>query len=298
MKPVLLIHGGAGSAIPRSRSERIRGHLRRICDEAYAHLASQSAVEMVVQTVARLEDHPLFNAGTGSVLQRDGVARMSASVMDGSRHRFAGVLNIERVRHPVHVAQLLLEEDDRVLSGAGATRFARQHGLPVWDPVTPARRRQWLRRQPAFRATGYRRGRGAGRRDQDRYDTVSAVALDGIGRLAAATSTGGKGFERIGRVSDSGLPPGNFADARVAVACTGLGEEILEEGLAVRLAQRVHDGLTLARAFALTFRELRERHRRVAAIGVDDQGRWAWAATVPALFAVGRIAARCRVESF
>lgn len=280
VRPVLVIHGGAGRRIARGRLARLRRHLRAICDETYDSLESHSALEAVVWAVERLEDDPLFNAGTGSVLQQDGRARMSGSVMDGARARFGGVLNIERVRHPVRVARALLGSPDRVLAGADATRFARSAGFPSWNPATPARLRAWRRWHERW-AQG----------------TVGAVALDARGRLAAATSTGGKPFARAGRVSDSGLPLGNYADGRVAIACTGLGEDIIEEGLAVRIAQRVADGLTLRRAMALTLRELRSHRRLAGAIGLDRRGRVAFAATLDILLAVARMGRR-RVESF
>lgn len=279
--PVLVIHGGAGGQWSNRRRQTLRRLLRHICDETSEILATSSAVEAVAYAVRRFEDHPAFNAGTGSVLQRDGAARMSASIMDGAHVRFAAVLNIERVRNPVLVAKLLLAEPDRVLAGAGAMRFARSHGIAPWNPVTSARLRQWRTR----------------RREAIPRETVGAVALDRDGRLAAATSTGGKGFERVGRVSDSGLPVGNYANHQVAISCTGLGEEIIDEGLAVRLAQHVADGASLRRAFACVFRELRARVRRVGAIGVDRQGQVVWQTTLPVLFAAARCGRRL-VESF
>ena len=254
----------------------MRRSLRAVCEDAYAYLETRSAVDGVRFAVRRLEDDPLFNAGTGSVLQRDGKARMSASIMDGALRRFSAVLNIEGVRHPVDVASALQGEEDRVLAGSGAVRFAREQGIAPWNSVTPVRLHQWQRRV----------------RDRSAQGTVGAIALDVDGRLAAATSTGGKGFERVGRVSDSGLPVGNYADDQVAVSCTGLGEEIVDEALAVRIAQRVADGRSLAQALALTFRELRARERRVGAIGLDRRGRWAASTTLPVLFAVTRTPAR------
>jgi len=271
--PVLVLHGGAaGRRLPRATSERIRRSLRAICREAYSFLQSRSAVETVVFAVQRLEDDPLFNAGTGSSLQRDGVIRMSAAIMDGARHRFAGVLNIERIRYPILAAKALLSEPDRLLAGRGATQFARAQGFAVWNPVTPARLKQWKQKsqQPPTRGT------------------VGAVALDGAGRLAAATSTGGKGFEMAGRVSDSGLPVGNFANHRVGISCTGLGEDIVDEGLAVRIAQGVNDGASLPRAFSLIFADLKRQRRHAGGIGLDWHGRVAWATTTPMLFAVAQ----------
>lgn len=284
LRPVLIIHGGAGNLPPRARIGQIRQRLRAISERAFEHLQRHPALEAAVFAVQRLEDDPLFNAGTGSALQQDKIARMSASVMDGSRLRFGAVLNIERVRNPILVARALLEERDRILAGPDAIRFARARGMPSWNPVTPARLQQWRTR---------RRGH---------HGTVGAVALDAEGRLAAATSTGGKGFETPGRVSDSGLPVGNYANADVAISCTGMGEDIVDEALAVRIAQRVSDGASLKRAFALTFRELLKRRRRAGAIGLDRYGRFAWATTTPVLFAVARThrgdTQRCETRAF
>lgn len=266
--PALVIHGGTGSMPDRRRIAAYCRSLRAIGRDAYRHLQRHSALETVVYAVSLLEDDPLFNAGTGSMLQRDGVARMSASVMDGSAARFAAVLNIDRVRHPVAVASDLLGRPDRILAGSPATEFARQLGHGDWDPITPERRRQWEVRL------------------EGSHGTVGAVALDAEGRLAAATSTGGRGFEQPGRVSDSGLPAGNYATSDLAVSCTGVGEDIIEEGLATRLAQRVADGQPPARAVSATAKELKARARRCGLIALDRRGRWYWTTTQPMLFAV------------
>ena len=279
--PTLVIHGGTGSKPERTRLARIRASLRAIGAAAAEFLRSHSALETVVYAVRLLEDDPEFNAGTGSALQQDGRARMTASVMDGPRRRFAAVLNIERVRHPVDVASALLEEEDRILAGIGALRFARSRGMRSWDPITPIRRRDWQRRL----------------RDHVSPGTVGAIALDRTGALAAATSTGGKGFERVDRVSDSGLPAGTYATPDAAIACTGIGEDIVDEALAARLAQGVADGATLVSAFARTFPGLRRRRRRLGAIGLDRRGRLAWATTLPVLFELAHTPAGRR-ESF
>jgi L-asparaginase len=278
-RTALVVHGGAGARAPARRSSTIRRHLQRVCGAAFQRLQEHPALDTVLWAVARLEEDPLFNAGTGSVLQRDGRARLSASVMDGSRRRFAGVLNIEAVRHPVLVAATLLDEPDRILAGREATRWARALGVAPWSPVTPSRRRQW---QAQRRLT---------------QGTVGAVALDAQGRLAAATSSGGKSFAWPGRVSDSGTPAGNYADERVALSCTGLGEDILEEGIAVRLAQQVESGMSLRGAMRALCVQLSRRVRRMAVIGIDRGGRWAWASTLPVLYGVGRAGHR-RLETF
>lgn len=128
-KPVLVLHGGTGSRPDGKRLARIRRGLRAICKEAYEYLQDHTALDSVIYAVRLLEDDPVFNASTGSYLQRDGKVRMSASVMDGDRLRFSAVLNIERVKNPVLVAQTLLEGSDRIVAGSHATSMARRLGF-------------------------------------------------------------------------------------------------------------------------------------------------------------------------
>jgi L-asparaginase len=115
--------------------------------------------------------------------------------------------------------------------------------------------------------------------------TIGVVALDDQGRLAAGTSTGGKGFERIGRVSDSAMPAGNYATAHAAVSCTGIGEDIIDECLAARIVVRVTDGMSLKEAMQRSFAEADERKRDFAAIALDATGAISWGKTSQVLLA-------------
>jgi L-asparaginase len=230
--PVLLIHGGASGRLLRGRKRaEVSASLTRILNSAYPLLLEgASAVEAVTAAVAELENDTLYNAGRGSKLQSDGRIRMSASIMDGHRRRFAGCVNVESLKNPVYLARALLKRPDRVLSGRGAARFARQLGLPFSNPYTPEQRHRYELR---------RRGKTG---------TVGAVALDRDGRLAAATSTGGKGFEYPFRVSDSPTSAGNFANAVCAVSATGTGEQIVEFAAASTVCAWVEAGLPLRSA--------------------------------------------------
>lgn len=265
MEPTLIIHAGAGLRVSLARQTALRKKIRRILNNAYEKLCQESALQAVIEAVVLLEKDPAFNAGIGSMLQKDGKARLSASVMDGVRMRFAGVLNLEGIASPVLVAQSLLEEESRVLAGKQALNYARRLGFKVCETRTSGAIRRWKKRQ----AQG--------------SDTVGACALDRFGRLASATSTGGRGFETPGRVSDSSMPIANYATGRAAVSATGVGEEIMEEGLAVRIVTRVEDGMSLRSAFAKTFAELRQRNRKMGAIGLDRSGQWFQATTTEML---------------
>jgi L-asparaginase len=73
----------------------------------------------------------------------DGKIRMSASLMDGESQKMSGVINIEEVKNPIQVAQVLMQVDDRVLGGSGATNFARKHGFEPFSTEIPQRRAEY-----------------------------------------------------------------------------------------------------------------------------------------------------------
>ena len=242
MDPVLVLHGGAGRLASGGRTDEARAALRRILEESWPALREGcSALQAVVDAVVRLEADPLFNAGTGSKLQVDGVARLSAAVMDGARECFGGVVNLEGLAHPVRLARALLEEDSRVLAGAGALARARELGLAEKD----------VRTERAIAA--WERGLAG------RTGTVGAVALDASGRLAAATSTGGRGLERVGRVSDTPTIAANLATPLAAVSLTGVGEDIVDGALGARVVLGVEAGGSLAAVSAAVLDKMREK---------------------------------------
>ncbi|MGB3135996.1 MAG: isoaspartyl peptidase/L-asparaginase, partial [Nodosilinea sp.] len=120
---------------------------------------------------------------------------------------------------------------------------------------------------------------------ESRRGTIGVVVLDGEGHLAAGTSTGGKGLERLGRVSDSATPAGNYANSVAAVSCTGIGEDILDECLAARIVVRVTDGMAIAAALEKTFAEATANERDFGAIALSHQGEIAWGKTSEVLIA-------------
>ncbi len=261
--PTLIIHGGAGSKIPNTlRRKTLHQKLAGILEPAYSVLLRKGALEAVIHAVKLLEDDPEFNAGKGSGLQEDGVARLTASVMDGREERFSAVLDLENIANPVLVAQKLLKEKYRVLAGAGAQKFAVVNGFKLEDVRTKAAITQWKKRS---------------------MDTVGACALDRNGRLASATSTGGLSMAYPHRVSDSGMPIANYANSLVALSATGIGEEIIEEGVALKIATRVIDGFSLREAFSKTFKEIARHKRNMGVIGVDQTGRIEAKTTTPVL---------------
>ena len=290
VQPKLIIHGGAGSSLKgKGGVEVVRRSLYKVVEEVYSLLLSgASATDAVVRGCQLLEDDPRFNAGTGSVLQSDGQIRMSASLMDGSRERFSGVINVSRVQHPIELAQTLQNSADRVLSDYGAAELLRELQIPSYDALIEIRLQEWIQeRQGNFvkKMAGVVAEQEMVESSNDGRGTIGVVALDNQGRLCAGTSTGGKGFERIGRVSDSAMPAGNYATAHAAVSCTGIGEDIIDECLAARIVVRVTDGLSLQEAMKRSFAEAHQHKRDLGAIALDATGAIAWGKTSEVLLA-------------
>ncbi|MGC9502486.1 isoaspartyl peptidase/L-asparaginase [Baaleninema sp.] len=278
VQPKLIVHGGAGSSLQgKGGIDAVRQALYQIVDEVYGLLRDgKSATDAVVRGCQLLEDNPRFNAGTGSVLQSDGQIRMSASLMEGISQRFSGVINVSRVKNPIDMAKFLQGERDRTLSDMGAAELARELHLPIFDPTTDKRLKEWLQdRKDNFQ----RSMANVIAEDEAGRGTIGVVALDSQGRIAAGTSTGGKGFERIGRVSDSAMPAGNYANRFAGVSCTGIGEDIVDECLAARIVVRVTDGMSLQEAMVRSFEEATENQRDLGAIALDAQGNIAWGKT-------------------
>ncbi len=288
MQPKLIIHGGAGSSLKsKSGVETIRKSLYQVVGPVYQLLLSgASAQTAVIHGCQMLEDDPRFNAGTGSVLQSDGQIRMSAALMDGSTQKFSGVINVSRLQHPINLAAALQRSDDRVLSDYGGAELMRELQVPIYNPLVQIRLQEWLQE----RDENFTKESAGVVAEQELihepgHGTIGVVALDSEGCLAAGTSTGGKGFERIGRVSDSAMPAGNYATSKAAVSCTGIGEDIIDECLAARIVIRVTDGLSLKAALERSLAESKQNQRDLGAIALDATGAIAWGKTSAVLLA-------------
>ena len=254
----IIIQGGFFSESATNAEIKLakQASLKRIVGQAYEYLKNNSAVDTVIFATSLLEDDPLFNAGTGSQIQSDGKIRLSAALMEGHTHKFAGLINIQDIQNPIALCKKLLQMEDRVLSGVEALNFARAQNVPFYNPEIAQRKAEYEAKLAKYKCLG----------------TVGCVALDANGKIAAATSTGGKGFEIPGRVSDSATVAGNYANAFAGVSCTGVGEDIVSASLASKIVTRVTDGFTLQEASEKSFIELKEFDGFAGIIGISANG--------------------------
>lgn len=264
----LLIHGGAGDWAARDPAERTAAEagLRAALQAGAAVLrGGGAALDAVQAAVLALEEDPVFNAGRGATLTRDGTCELDAAIHDGATGRAGALAGITRLRNPVVGARLVLERSGHVLmAGAGAEAFCQGEGAQIVEPG-------WHRTERAQRQFD----RWRTRQSLETLGTVGAVALDVAGRLAAATSTGGVTGKLPGRVGDSPLiGAGTWADAHLAVSCTGHGEAFIRCACASRLAMRVALGGEVAPAARLALAEVGAQGGQGGCIALARDGTW------------------------
>ena len=253
--PKLIIHGGAGNLEGTiGKENEIRESLRIICNNTYDKLLNSDAYSAVVYGVSQLENNQLFNAGTGSKLQLDGHIRMSAAIMDGKKNRFSGVINIQNIKNPILVAHKLQLKKFSVIAGDEATKLAEEMGFSFYNPMIKIRRDEHVR---ALEGT---------------TGTVGVVALDKNNNIVAGTSTGGIGGETPGRVSDSPTVAGTYANKFSGISATGIGEQIVNYGLAVKIATRIEDGVNLQNAIDKTMINAKELNYKFGLIAISING--------------------------
>ena len=214
----LIVHGGAGT-LRQDIEQAARDGVERALVRGWAILeAGRPAMDACEESIVELENDPVFDAGTGAHLNRDGNPQLDAILMDGATLQSGAAGAVERIRNPIRLARRILEKGQHsFLVGAGAEQFAVESGMPLCDPaelVTPFERQRWTARSA----------------ESGPHGTVGAVAIDAAGNLCAGTSTGGTFFKHPGRVGDSPLIGcGCYADNEAAaVSCTGHGESIMK----------------------------------------------------------------------
>lgn len=268
-----MVHGGAGAwqLAPDALARAVEA-----CGEAAAAgraaiAAGGSALDAVEAAVRVLEDAPELNAGRGSHPTSAGTIEMDALIMDGRTLEIGAVAAARFVRHPVSLARLVMTASAHaLLVGEGALAFARERGFPLCD-------------EDELRVA---------RASLPRHDTVGAVAIDGAGDLAAATSTGGVRKQAPGRVGDSPLAgSGGYADnASAAASATGPGERIMRVVLSKTVCDYAAGGRDAQAACEAALALLARRaDARGGLISVDREGRAGVACTEPAMpYAIAR----------
>lgn len=269
----LILHGGAKEITPQQEESNRRGCLAALVAGEQILKVGGRALDAAEAVLRALENDPTFNAGLGSVPNREGQVEMDAALMEGATLAVGAVAGIQGVRHPVSVARALLKETPTLLIGAGARRFAEQsgpdlHGAELCSPAEMLLPRQDGETEQLLA-------------EQSGHDTVGCVALDQYGDLVAGTSTGGLKGSLPGRVGDSPLPGcGFYADNMLGgVALSGHGEAISRLMMAGRIMHQLerYDVQTAVSTALKDLSRLTDTHETDAgAVALDTQGNVGW----------------------
>jgi beta-aspartyl-peptidase (threonine type) len=297
-KIALAVHGGAWD-IPDELVEACRAGVQQALERGWAVLEKGgTALDACEQATVELENVPVFDAGVGSHLNRDGRVQLDAIVMDGATLKSGAVAAVERLRNPVRVARLVLERSDHMLLvGAGAEQFAVEHGLSLCNPselVIARETERWYQERATGQSPPAPPSAGLAEGGSGATGTVGAVALDAHGNLAASTSTGGTAGKFPGRVGDSPLVGcGGYADNRSgAVSATGAGEAIMKVVLSKAACDLLACGADPQAAAEKAVALLRERTEgRGGLLIVDRKAR------VGAAFSTARMAYAFRTSN-
>jgi len=201
-------------------------------------------LDALIAGVNIVELDPLDDSvGYGGLPNADGVVQLDSCCMHGPKKRAGGVAEIEGVRTPSKVAQLVMDETDHhLLVGKGAQEFARAMGFAIEDDLnTENSRKKWLewkrRTDPLHYLTPKDRQRAyhqaamdmiaEGWIDRDHYyGTINCDGLSPKGEICGVTTTSGLAWKIPGRAGDSPiLGAGLYVDGDVGAAgSTGRGE--------------------------------------------------------------------------
>jgi N4-(beta-N-acetylglucosaminyl)-L-asparaginase len=221
------------------------GGTQTCVEKAFSMITSGADVlDALIAGVNIVELDPLDDSvGYGGLPNAVGVVSLDSCCMHGPRKRAGGVAEIEGVRTPSKVAQMVMDETDHhLLVGKGAQDFARGMGFTIEDDLnTENSRKKWLewkRRtdplhylSPEDRKTAYHRVAmdmiAEGWIDPEHYyGTINCDGISPKGEICGVTTTSGLSWKIPGRAGDSPiLGAGLYVDGEVGAAgSTGRGE--------------------------------------------------------------------------
>ncbi|XP_021731031.1 isoaspartyl peptidase/L-asparaginase 1-like [Chenopodium quinoa] len=262
----IALHGGAGDIpldLPADKRQAREEALKHCLDIGVTALkVGRSPLDVVELVVRELENHPLFNAGLGSVLTADGSVEMEACIMDGNTKKCGAVSGLKTVVNAISLARLVMEKTPHIyLAFEGAEAFAREQGVETQKPshfITPANVERLKQDKEANRVQlDYTQSIEKEVKVEthevsgdSQLGTVGCVAVDGNGNLATATSTGGVVNKMAGRIGDTPIiGAGTYANTYCAVSATGKGEAIIRGTVARHVAALMeYKGVSLKEA--------------------------------------------------
>lgn len=202
--------------------------------------AGGSALDAVEAGVRVTEaDAQNQSVGLGGRPDRKGIVTLDASIMD-SKGNAGSVAFLQNIKHPISVARLVMEKTDHVmLAGQGALEFAKEQGFEEENLLTEQSAEgfeEWKQNNNIKDTWG----------PNDDHDTITSLAQDKNGNIAAACTTSGLAYKLHGRVGDSPIiGAGMFVDNEIGAAgATGVGELVMRTCGSFLVVELMRQGLS------------------------------------------------------
>lgn len=250
----IIIHGGAGTILKKNMTPEREAEYKAKLEEAirtgYEILKNGgTSGDAVVKTIQVMEESPLFNAGKGAVFTNAGTNELDASFMDGKTLNAGAIAGVKDIKSPIEAARKVMTDSEHVmLSGEGASAFAKEKGLEIVEPG-------YFYTERRFKALERIRDREKSELDHNdkqaqfyesdiknaKFGTVGCVALDKDGNISAGTSTGGMTNKRWGRIGDAPIiGSGTYANNKTCgVSSTGWGEYFIRSQVAYDISAQM-----------------------------------------------------------
>lgn len=193
--------------------------------------------------------------GYGGSPDENGETTLDAFIMDGATMNIGAVGALRRIKSAAKVARRVLDNTEHsILGGELATQFAINMGFTeeslttnvsekmwsdwkknncqpnYWKNVAPDPKTNCGPYKPAQSSTkAFSKVRDVRNIDRYNHDTISMIAVDTKGNIAAGTSSNGAKYKIPGRIGDAPIVgAGAYADNTVGAAvCTGDGDVMM-----------------------------------------------------------------------
>ncbi len=237
----------------------------------------EKALDAVEQGVRITEADPkVRTVGYGGYTDSDGNVTLDAAIMDHQNNAGA-VSYLKNIKHPISVARKVMEESEHVmLSGDGAYNFAIKHGFKHENILSKESKKDFLK---------WKEGKVENIPTDENHDTITQLALDVYGNLAAACTTSGLAYKLNGRVGDSPIVgSGLFVDNNIGAAGgTGVGEEIMKSVGSFLIVELMRQGYSPFKACKEAILRIIKKHKKgnnsqVAFIALRKDGEFGAAA--------------------
>ncbi|MEM1569709.1 MAG: N(4)-(beta-N-acetylglucosaminyl)-L-asparaginase [Candidatus Bathyarchaeia archaeon] len=242
-----------------------------------------SALDAIEEAIKVVEDDlEVLTVGLGGLPNFKGEVELDASIMDGKTLKCGAVGALKHIRHPISVARKVMEFTPHILLvGEGALEFALKCGFKresFWKPSVREKFVETLEKvkhEPLEKDSFY--GKILRVMRTSWKGTVSVIALDAQGCMAAGNSTTGLFMKLPGRVGDSAIiGAGIYVDNRIGGAVTtGVGEIAMNYCLSKRVCDLMGMGLDPQEACEKAIHETlyrRNFQNGIAVLALNNKG--------------------------